>query len=239
MKSRTGSHAQKEPLTAAGTGGSGTTRRAFVKGAAAVSAGIALGGGGYIAANWAPDEKAELLRTTMGDGMSNVLVLYGTGTGCTAGVAEQIGATLSEAGATVKIAPAEDKPDPAGFDAFVVGSGVRVGQWHGKVKEWVIANSGALKERPTAFFTCCLTAATDADDAEKMEQVRAYTDPLIEESGVTPVGLGLFAGWHEPKSFSLPERLVLKVMKAPVGDFRDFDSVADWTRGITDKLGVA
>ncbi len=171
--------------------------------------------------------------------MSKVLVVYGTKSGCTAGIAEQVGATLAEAGATAEVVPAQDKPDPAAYDAVVVGSGIRVGRWHGAAKEWVLSNATALKTRPVALFTCCLTVATDSEDAAKMDEVRAYTDSMIEESGITPIGLGLFAGWNQPKSFTLPERLIMKAMKAPVGDFRDPAAVAEWTRGVAGKLGVA
>ena len=212
------------------------SRRRFVVYGGAVSAALVVGGGGYTAANWAPAETDELLRTTMGDGMSTVLVVYGTKSGCTTGIAEKIGETLAAAGATADVVPAEDSPDPSAYDAVIVGSGIRVAQWHGAVKEWFLGNASALSARPTAMFTCCLTMATEP---EKAEEVRAYTDPLIEESGVTPVALGLFAGWNESARFSLPERLILRALKAPKGDFRDFEAVAAWTRETADALGVA
>lgn len=168
--------------------------------------------------------------------MSKVLVVYGTKTGCTAAIAEEIGRTLSELGATVDVKRAEDKPAPAGYDAVLVGSGVRAGNWHGAVKQWVTANADALKSVPVAFFTACLTMASNP---EKADEVRAYTDPLIAETGVTPVGIGLFAGMNDLKAFSLPERLIMKAMKAPQGDFRDYAAVAAWTREIAAPLGVA
>lgn len=168
--------------------------------------------------------------------MSKVLVVYGTKTGCTAGIAERIGATLVENGAEVDVMPASDKPDPSAYDAIVVGSGVRASNWHGAVKEWVKTNAGTLKSKPTAFFTACLTMGTNP---EKADEVRAYTDALIAESGVNPVEIGLFAGMNELAKFSLPERLIMKAMKAPQGDFRDLEAVATWTRGVSGKLGLS
>jgi menaquinone-dependent protoporphyrinogen oxidase len=167
--------------------------------------------------------------------MSKVLVVYGTKTGCTEGIAEQIGTTLSEIGAHVDVLAASDKPDPAGYDAVVVGSGVRVGNWHSAVSKWVDDNAEALRGVPVAFFTGCLTMAIGP---EKSDEVRAYTDGLLASTGLNPVGYGLFAGMNEPKKFSVAERLVMKVMKAPQGDFRDFDAIADWTRATAPKLGV-
>lgn len=215
----------------------GMTRRQFVKAGAVLVGAAALGGGGYVAANWAPDEELGALpSTTMGDGMSRVLVVYGTKTGCTAGIAERIGEVLAKTGVTVDVRPAEDAPDPAPYDAVVVGSGVRVGSWHGRVKEWVAANAAVLKNKPVAFFTACLTMA---QTPEKADEVRAYTDPLIAETGVAPVEVGLFAGMNEPKRFSLPERLILKAMKAPQGDFRDWAAVEAWAQSVAPKLVAA
>jgi menaquinone-dependent protoporphyrinogen oxidase len=168
--------------------------------------------------------------------MSKVLVVYGTKTGCTAGIAERIGETLAEAGASVDVTPASESPDPVAYDSVVVGSGVRAGNWHGAVKEWVRSNADALQDMPVAFFTACLTMGTDPD---KADEVRAYTDPLVEETGVEPVDVGLFAGMNEPKRFSLPERLILKAMKAPQGDFRDYEAVSAWTRAVAGMLGAA
>jgi menaquinone-dependent protoporphyrinogen oxidase len=206
-------------------------------GAGLVAGAAAVVGGGWTIVNWAPEtELGELPSETIGDGMSTVLVVYATKTGCTAGIATAIAEALAAAGATVDVRPVEDKPDPSGYAAAVIGSGVRVGSWHGSIKQWVNANAETLKARPVAFFTACLTMATDP---EKTDEVRAYTDPLIAESGVTPVAVGLFAGMNEPKRFSLPERLIMKAMKAPEGDFRDLDAVAAWAHEIAPDLGLA
>ena len=215
----------------------GITRRQFVRVAAITAGTVAVGGGAYAVAVWAPTDDAEAhLRVTMGVGMSKVLVVYGTRTGCTAGVASKIAETLSAKGATVDVKSAADKPDPSAYDAVVVGSGIRMSNWHAPVKEWVAANADALKARPTAFFTACLTMATNP---EKVDEVRAYTDPLTSETGVKPVDLGLFAGMNVAKKFSLPERLVMKMMKAPEGDFRDLAAVAAWAESAAPKLGLA
>ena len=211
----------------------GISRRRFLVLGSAAAGAIALGGAGY-AATWAPEVGAS--RMTMGAGMSKVLVVYGTGSGCTIGVAQQIGRTLSERGASVEVVAATAAPAPAGYDAVVVGSGVRAGNWHGPAKRWVCDNAAALKEVPVAFFTACLTLATDPS---KSDEVRAYTDPLIKECGVEPVDVGLFAGWNEPKKFNFIERTILKMMKSPEGDFRDFGVIAAWAAATAPKLGLA
>ncbi len=128
-----------------------------------------------------------------------------------------------------------DASDTSGYDAVIVGSGVRAGSWHGSVKKWVADNAGALTDVPTTFFTACLTLQADPG---KTDEVRAYTDALIQETGVKPLDVGLFKGLNEPKLFSLPERLILKALKSPQGDFREMDVVAAWTRSIAPSLGL-
>ncbi len=213
----------------------GITRKQFLVGAGAVTAAAVVGGGGYAAANWAPEVDAEAFRARMGDGMSKILVVYGTGSGCTSGIAEQIGKTLAEQGATVDVKPAGDRPDASTYDAVVVGSGVRAGQWHGSVRDWVKANAAALKDKPLAMFTVGLMIR----DEGKREEVAGYNKAVVEENGLSPVDTGLFAGWNEPKALSLPERLIMKVMKAPQGDFRDMAAVSQWTASVAPQLGVA
>jgi menaquinone-dependent protoporphyrinogen oxidase len=167
--------------------------------------------------------------------MGTVLVVYGTKSGCTAEIAQRIGQALTAAGAKVDVVSVKDRPDPARYDAVVVGSGARAGRWHGAVSKWVGQHAQALGARPTAFFTACLTLASSP---EKTAEVKAYTDPLLAQTKIAPVDHGLFAGWNVPGSFGLLERLVLKVIKAPRGDFRDMAAVEAWARALAPKLGV-
>lgn len=210
------------------------TRRRFVQLGGTAAGCLALGGVATMAATWAPE--ADSPRMEMGDGMDRVLVVYGTKSGSAVGIAERIGETLAADGASVEVVPVETAGDPAGYDAVVVGSGVRVGQWHEPARAWVTEHAEALKARPTAFYTVGLMIT---QGPEKEEEVRGYTDPLIEATGVEPVDLGLFAGWNEPRRFNLIERTVMKAMKAPQGDFRDMDAIAAWARAAAPKLGLA
>jgi menaquinone-dependent protoporphyrinogen oxidase len=99
----------------------------------------------------------------------------------------------------------------------------------------VTKHAAALKDTPVAFFTACLTMA---QDPSKEAEVRAYTDALITATGVRPTEIGLFAGWNEPKRFPFIERSLLKMMKAPEGDFRDWDAIETWTREVAIALDL-
>jgi menaquinone-dependent protoporphyrinogen oxidase len=111
---------------------------------------------------------------------------------------------------------------------------VRVGQWHGAAKTWVESNAAALKKMPVAFFTCGMTMT----DSSKAEEVRAYTDPILAATGIKPVDIGLFAGWYQPEKFGFAERTILKLMKTPRGDFRDWAAIDAWTEKIGATMGL-
>jgi menaquinone-dependent protoporphyrinogen oxidase len=170
----------------------------------------------------------------MGEGDMNALVVYATKSGCTAGIAEKIGETLVAHGATVDLKSAKEAGAPEGYDAVIVGSGVRAGSWHAAARDWVTSHADVLRTLPVAFFTCGLSPT----DPTKTEETRGYTDSLIDATGVEPIDIGLFAGWNEPTKFSFLERTVLKALKSPVGDFRDFDAVATWADDVSRELSV-
>jgi menaquinone-dependent protoporphyrinogen oxidase len=129
--------------------------------------------------------------------------------------------------------PAFDAPDPANFDAVVVGSGVRGAQWHEAARDWVIRHAHTLAGKPVALFTVGLEIMSGfAKEAE----VRGYTDSLVERAGLQPAGIGLFAGWYEPRQFSVVERAILRSLNAPKGDHRDWHAVEAWTDTVAPRL---
>jgi menaquinone-dependent protoporphyrinogen oxidase len=168
--------------------------------------------------------------------MKKALVVYGTKSGCSAGVAQRIGKTLAATGLEVQIAPAESAGKAADYHAVIVGSGVRMGQWHESTRAWVAANAEALRANPPAFFTVGMTLASEPNATDK---VRAFTDTLLAETGVKPVDIGVFAGWNTGEGFSLVERAILGAMKTPKGDFRDWAAIEAWTDHVAPQLQVS
>lgn len=166
--------------------------------------------------------------------MRKALVTYATKSGSVSGIAERIAETLASAGVHVDVKPVGGAPDPSAYDSVVVGSGVRMGSWHQPAKDWVKAHAEVLKGKPVAFFTVGLIIV----DASKTPEVHAFTDQLIAESGVSPLDVGLFAGWGIRKRFGFLERTIMNAMKAPDDDRRDMDAVAAWTSAIVPKLAV-
>lgn len=165
--------------------------------------------------------------------MSTVLVTYASGTGCTAEVAGRIGETLARCGLEADVIPVEAAPDPSRYDAVLAGSGVRAGSWLPKAKKWLAGNAEALKARPLAMFTVGIALA---HGPEKADEQRGYTDKLLAQTGVQPLDIGVFAGWFEPQRFSLLERKVMRMAKAPEGDHRDWNAIEGWAQEMAGRL---
>ena len=165
--------------------------------------------------------------------MSKVLVAYASKSGSTAEVAEFMGEALREAGATVDVKPITAVRDMAGYDVAFVGSAIRVGRWLGDAVKFVEEHKDDLNKQPAAFFTVCLTMHEDTP--EKRAEVEAYLDPVREI--FTPQAEEFFAGVAQMERLGFIERMAMKAIKPPIGDFRDWDAIRAWTLEVYRTLG--
>ncbi len=165
-----------------------------------------------------------------------VLVAYATFAGATAGVAEAIGQEMGAGeGTQVDVRPVKKVDGLASYDAVVVGSAIRAGQVHPQALAFLQANADALARVPVAYFVVCLTMKEPTE--ENRCTVAAYLDAVREKvPAVQPVDVGLFAGAMDPKTLPLVARLIMKAMKAPPGDYRDWDAIRDWARSLRARL---
>lgn len=172
----------------------------------------------------------------MGDRMGSVLVVYGTWAGSTASVAHRIGNMLTTCGSTVRVVPASMAPDPIGYDAVVIGSGIKGGKWHPAAASWIADNAAKLVNRPTAFFTVCLMPVVHPSRAS---EARGYTLPLAAATGVRPVDIGVFAGAFDPDQHAFKDRASARMLGAKAGDFRDWHAIDAWATRLAPQLATA
>ncbi len=163
------------------------------------------------------------------------LVAYASGYGMATGIAEAIGEVLRESGMAVDVLSVKKVKDIKGYDAVVVGSSVRAGNWLRRAKGFVEKHRDALSKLPVAYFVVCLTLKEDTE--ENRQAVAAYLDPLYEAvPEVQPVDVGLFAGGFLYDKLNFFDKMILKKMESPEGDFRDWDAVKAWAGQVRPKL---
>jgi menaquinone-dependent protoporphyrinogen oxidase len=207
-----------------------TTRRKFLKtGCLATAAGgIVLCGSGAAVATIRP--KIEMPSTTIGEMIMDkrVLVTYASKAGSTAEIAAKISEAIARRGFSVDLLPVNTIGDLAAYQAVVVGTAIRAGSVLHEAKAFIEKNRAALAQMPFSLFIGCLTLAEDTQENRKTAS--AYLDPL--RALVMPANEGMFAGVMNLKKLSLIERLIMKMMKSPEGDFRDWARISAWAEEV-------
>jgi menaquinone-dependent protoporphyrinogen oxidase len=169
----------------------------------------------------------------MTDAKRKVLVAYATRAGSTTGVAERVAEVLNRSGFAAEAVSAKETGDVASYDAVVVGSAVRAGKLMPEVLKFLDKNKSALEAKPLAAFVVCLAMK---DGNEKGRTTAAtYLEPVRAQ--IKPVSEGLFAGAYDPEKLGFAVRQVMKMMKAPPGDFRKWDQVETWAAGLVPLFG--
>ena len=172
-----------------------------------------------------------------------VLVAYATKYGATAGIAERIGETLGRAGLDVDVRPVGEA-EPAGYDAFVVGSAAYAGHWRKEARKFVKHHHDELDTHPVWLFSSG-PVGTETEDAKGRDVREASTPKDI--AGLTEAvharGHRVFFGKLDPDALKGPEGLITKLPAGkkvlPSGDFRDWDDIDHWAAAIGRELQPA
>lgn len=166
--------------------------------------------------------------------INRVLVAYASKYGATAEIAERIGRMLQEAGLATDVLPAGDVGDLSPYGAVVLGSAVYAGQWRKEAAAFLEANEQALAERPVWFFSSGPTAEGDPVEAMDGWRFPEALQPVADRIG--PREIVSFSGELDMKKLNFGEKLIVKAMKAPVGDYRNWESIEAWAASIAATL---
>lgn len=163
-----------------------------------------------------------------------VLVAYASKHGATAEMAAAIGDALQRAGLTVDVTPVDSAPPPWGYYAVVLGSAIYMGAWRKEAAEYLDKYADALAQRPVWLFSSGPTGEGDPAELMKGWEFPDNLKALVER--VQPQGIIVFHGKLDPETLNFAERMILKMVKAPVGDFRHWDEITGWAGQIAGRL---
>ncbi|MEW6224673.1 MAG: flavodoxin domain-containing protein [Chloroflexota bacterium] len=184
--------------------------------------------------------------------MTTVLVVYGSRHGGTKGIAERIGEVLRAEGLGADVVPADRTGNIQTADAFVVGSGVYMGSWLKEPVQFLERSAATLATRPVWLFSSGPLPGSSKDtDADPLTNALGPADgpgsgghkTILElAASIHPRDHRVFLGAYDPSDppRALSERVV-RMMPAskdllPAGDFRDWDNIEAWARGIAASL---
>lgn len=161
-----------------------------------------------------------------------VLVAYASKHGSTEGIAQAIADRLRELGEPVELRSVDEVGSIENFRAVVLGSAVYAGSWMKEAVELVHRSAEALARRPVWLFSSGPLGTEIEDEEEQPRQ-------LAEMRGVIgPIDHRVFSGALNRDALGFGERMIVKAVKAPEGDFRDWDAIRDWAEEIARHLGV-
>ena len=210
------------------------SRRDFLQ-AAGVTVGVsvlACGGLGVLGTR-APEINLMENQYKGASDMRKVLVAFASKAGSTGEVAEAISQVLNAKGMTVDVRQIKHVKDVSGYQAFVIGSAIRMGRWLPEATKFLEAHKSELSQSPTAFFTVCLTLAKD--NAKNRSEVEGYMRPV--RAILEPVSLGLFGGKLDLGKLSFIEGFIMtNLIKSRVGDFRNWDAIRAWAGELAPRL---
>ena len=162
----------------------------------------------------------------------NILVAVASRHGSTYEIAEAIADEIEQAGLKADLHEINQHPYLPKYDAAVIGSAVYMGRWLTEAKNFLEENQAELVEMPVWLFS----SGPLGDD---LSEIETETEPYnIDElmSMTRAVGHEVFVGKLDKEQLGLGEKLVVRMVKAPVGDFRDWQAVRSWAKEIVAAL---
>ncbi|MEA4906051.1 MAG: flavodoxin [Chloroflexi bacterium] len=167
---------------------------------------------------------------------NRILVTYASKGQSTAEVAAYMGQIIAQHDLPVDVLPVHRVSSLEPYAAVILGSAVRMGSVLPEARKFVEQHQGALRHKPFHVFVLCVTLSIDND--ETRTTANACLEPLC--ALVPPASQGLFAGVVDPGRVGPLDRLIIKAVKAPLGDFRRWDEIGAWTEEALQKsLAVA
>lgn len=159
-----------------------------------------------------------------------VLVAYASKHGATQEIAERIAEDLRRSGKDVEVRSVETVSVPENYEAFVIGSAIYYGAWLRAAAEWTQHNRAILATHPVWFFSSG-PLGNEVNDPEQQPRELAEFQETIH-----PRNQRIFFGSLDVEHLSFPERMVAKAVRAPKGDFRDWDAIDAWAEDIARGL---
>ncbi len=160
-----------------------------------------------------------------------VLVAYASKHGSTQGIAERIAEKLRQLGIQAEARPLDEVSDPGNYEAFVIGSAIYYGSWMKEATEWVHRNQAVLAKLPVWLFSVGPLGAEVKDAEQQPKELAEF------QQAIRPREQRVFFGALDHQRLSFAERMVVKAVRAPEGDFRDWEAIEAWAASIARDLG--
>lgn len=156
----------------------------------------------------------------------SALIVVASKHGGTQGIAEVIADELQSQAVAVDLRDVDDDPMVQEYDLVIIGSAVYMGSWLPDAWRFVERHHTKLANMPVWLFS---SGPLGEDDPQPTGDP-AHLDDLMAKTGAR--GHQIFAGKLDISRLGMGERFVVKLVKAPAGDFRDWEAIRGWAREV-------
>ena len=166
---------------------------------------------------------------------NHILVTYASSYGATKEIAEKIGEVIQQSGLQVEVSPVKDVREVTSYGAVVLGSALYVGAWLKEAVDFMKLNEKKLADLPVWIFASGPTGEGDPVELLDGKVLPAALQPVIDR--IQPRDVAVFHGFINPDKLNFVQKLAItKLVKKPMGDFRDWDAIAGWASMVADSL---
>jgi menaquinone-dependent protoporphyrinogen oxidase len=158
-----------------------------------------------------------------------ILVTVASKHGATGQIGEIVAGVLRDAGHEVDSLIPEAARNVSSYDAVVLGSAVYAGRWLEPARTFVERHAAELATREVWIFSSGPLGDPPMPAGESLDAVE-----VAARAGAR--GHRTFAGRLDRSQLGFMERTATRALKAPEGDFRDFEAIRTWADEIAAAL---
>jgi menaquinone-dependent protoporphyrinogen oxidase len=167
---------------------------------------------------------------------NKILIAYASKYGATAEIAQKIGSGLQASGFEVETMPANKVKDVSQYQSIILGVALYMGQWRKEAVQFLKTYQGTLSSQPVFIFTSGPTGEGDPVELVQGRLVPENLKAVLDVIG--PEEITVFGGKVDPAKMNGFEKWIMKKVKAPSGDFRNWQAISAWTAKISVSFRV-
>ena len=158
-----------------------------------------------------------------------VLVTVASRHGSAAEIGRVVARILADAGIETDVREPASVETLDGYGGVILGSAIYMGRWLEAAREFVARFGPELRSLPVWSFS-----SGPLGDPAKPEGEPAEVVAMSAATGA--IEHRMFAGRLVKSELGFGEKLVVAGVKAPYGDFRPWEDILAWGRGIADRM---
>ena len=159
-----------------------------------------------------------------------ILVAYASKHGSTEEIAHSIAEQIRAHGFEVNASSIAHVAGVENAEAVIVGSAIYAGSWMQEATAFVRHHAVELSRRPVWLFSSGPLGEHIQDVEDQPKQISEFRETLQTRDH------HVFMGALDPDKLGFAERMMVKAVKAPAGDYRDWDDVRAWADQIARDL---